>query len=187
MQLFDRDLSRLADLDQASDTLRAVGRLWGGLAGAEREDVRAARLERAAAWHQGADELGLPTEAEWEAWRTLRRHAIEAKPGIQAPSLLRVRPAGPLHADDRAVIDGLMARWRRAWAAASDPTDLRGKHFHETLGLHFGLGGIEDPYVLGCLEEVLATIEVLDDSLVEAIERQVNELRRRVGGPVHSG
>jgi hypothetical protein len=166
------------ELDQASDTLRAVGRLWGGLAGTERgEDMRAARLERVAAWHEGATELGPPTEEEWEAWRALRRQVIESKPKAQAPSLLLVRPAGPLHADDRAVIDWIMARWRRAWAAVRDPTDLRGAHFYETLGVHFGLDGIEDPYVLACLEEALGVIEVMDDSIVEAIERQVEALR----------
>lgn len=171
------------DLGQASDTLRAVGRLWGGLAGDERgEDGRVARLERAAEWHRGASEVGPPTEEEWEAWRRLRREVLQAKPKAQAPSLLLVRPAGALHPDDRTVIDWIMARWRRAWAAAPDPTDLRGEHFYQTLGVHFGLGGIEDPYVLGCLEEVLAAIEVLDDSIVDAIERQVNELRRKLSG-----
>lgn len=176
------------DLREASDALRAVGRLWGGLAGTEPgEDVRAAKLERAAEWHRGASELGPPTNEEWDAWRAVRRHVLEVEPKIDAPSLLLVRPTGPLHPDDRAVIDWLMARWRRAWAAVSDPTDLRGKHVHETLGLHFGLGGIEDPYVLACLEEVLGVIEVLDDSIVEAIERQVEELRRRVGGGDRGG
>lgn len=166
------------ELAQASDTLQAVGRLWGGLAGTERgEDARAARLERAAPWHEGATELGPPTDEEWEAWRSLRRQVMESKPKVQAPSLLLVRPAGPLHPDDRAVIDWIMARWRRAWAAAPDPTNLRGQHFHETLGVHFGLDGIDEPYVLECLEEVLAAVEVLDDSIVEAIERQVEDLR----------
>lgn len=176
------------DMSQASDTLRAVGRLWGGLSGDERgEEVRATRLERAAAWHRGAGEVGPPTEEEWEAWRALRRQVMESKPKVQTPSLLLVRPAGPLHPDDRVVIDWIMARWRRAWAAVADPTDLRGEHVHETLGVHFGLGGIEEPYVLACLEEVLAVVEVLDDSIVEGIERQVEALRRKVGGAVHSG
>lgn len=172
------------ELSQASDTLRAVGRLWGGLAGSERhQDGRAARLERAAAWHRGAAELGPPTDEEWDAFRTLRRHVLDTKPKVKTPTLLLVRPAGPLHPDDRAVIDWIMARWRQAWAAAPDPTDLRGEHFYETLGVHFGLGGIEDPYVLGCLEEVLAAIEVLDDSVVDAVERQVDQLRRDLGLP----
>lgn len=174
--------ARALDMSQAADTLRAVGRLWGGLSGDERgEEARATRLERAAEWHQGAGEVGPPTEEEWEAWRALRRQVMESKPKVQTPSLLLVRPAGPLHPDDRVVIDWIMARWRRAWAAVADPTDLRGEHVHETLGVHFGLGGIEEPYVLACLEEVLAVVEVLDDSIVEGLERQVEALRRRVG------
>lgn len=176
------------DMSQASDTLRAVGRLWGGLSGDEHgEEARAARLERAAEWHRGAGEVGPPTEEEWEAWRRLRRQVIESKPKVQAPSLLLVRPAGALHPEDRAVIDWIMERWRRAWVGVADPTDLRGAHFYETLGVHFGLGGIEEPYVLACLEEVLGVVAVLDDSIVEAIERQVKELRRKLGGGEHVG
>lgn len=169
-------------LHEAATILDTIGRLWGGVTRAQvkvNED-RAASLERAAAWHQHATELGPPTEQEWAIWRALRRQAIDEEPEVSATSLLLVRPAGPMDPDDREIIDWLMARWRRARATASESGELRDDRnlLNDTLKLYFALSRVEEAHVLAAFEELLAaTDRLLDDVLVEMIEEQVQKLR----------
>lgn len=166
-------------LHEAAATLRATGRLWGGThhEDDDEDDERAARHERTAAWHEGATELGPPTDDEWAMWRSLRRDALAQTPKMQAPQLLQVRPAGPLHADDRDIIEQLMARWRRAWATAPDVADERGDHVHESYGILFTIGHLVDPAIVPLLEEVAAAVQPFD-TLADMADEQLRELRQ---------
>lgn len=164
------------DLSEATATLAAVARLWEGAVGPHvHVDIdRAARLEELAPWHDGASELGPPTEDEWAIWRALRQQKLEA--GQVTPiHVLALRPPGPLQAVDRAVVDELMRRWRERWREPDRPDWQKFEllHFHQAL---LPFGGAE---LLDQLEELLAAAREIDDAmLVEQMEPALEQLRQ---------
>ena len=166
-------------LREAAATLGAIGRLWGGVADGDRRDREsAAKLEQLAAWHEGATEIGPPTEEEWVAWRTLRRRRLEEEPRTSAQLLLSVRPPGPLEPDDRAVLDQLITPWRERWSGASVLAECGNDFIMDTLHLIFGLREIDEPEVLEFFEHMLSVLRGLDEPiLIDQVEPQVERLR----------
>jgi hypothetical protein len=164
-------------VSEAAATLGAIGALWGGTAAADAQAWRAARLERVMAWHGDAGEIGPPTEREWEAWRELRRQVLEDRPRVMGIELLRERPAGALHGDDRFVIDWLVDRWRRDWGSVTGAAERRNGYVGATMAVLFALVGVLDPYVIERLEQVLGQVREVDRDLAGMLEEEIGKLR----------
>jgi hypothetical protein len=149
------------DFEGAVDTLRIVGRLYGGLADTD----AVPRAVRAA--HRGTPDpdplegledvlsdpafAGPPTEDEWARYRTIRAAAPadELRRGG-----LEILPDGPWHPEDRAALERGFAALRAepddhlAWSLA---IALRAKPVAEDEPRFDGLMGTEfDKYVRGC-------------------------------------